>query len=76
MSVYRFFWHFGPHFGVLVALGKTLWCLFSTSGVTLGLGLRLVILGAPVWHPWVHFVTLGIQLKGFLWIWGDLGAPL
>ncbi len=40
------------------------------------LGLRFVILGAPLWHPGVHSVTLGEHLGGFLWIWSDLGAPL
>ena len=34
------------------------------------------LVGDPLWHPGVHFVTLGIHLGGFLWIWGDLGAPL
>ena len=61
-----FFWHLGPHFGVLVALWKTLWRLFRTLGD----------LGAPVWHPVVHFVTLGAHLGGFLWILGDPRAPL
>ena len=73
MSVYRFFgtsghilvsqWHFGIPCDVFLALWVTL-------------GLRFVILGAPLWHPGVHFVTLGVHLGGFLWIWGDLGAPL
>ncbi len=72
MSVYRFFgtsghilvsqWHFGRPCDVFLALWVTL-------------GLRFVILGAPLWHPGVHFVTLGEHLGGFLWIWNDLGAP-
>ena len=73
MSVYRFFgtsghilvsqWHSGRPCDVFLALWVTL-------------GLRFVILGAPLWHPGVHFVTLGEHLGGFLWVWSDLGAPL
>ena len=72
MSVYRFFatsghilvseWHFGRPCCVFLALWVTL-------------GLRFVILGAPLWHLGVHFVTLGEHLGGFLWVWSDLGAP-
>ena len=61
-----FFGHLGPHFGVLVVLWMALWRLFSTLGD----------LGASLWHPGVHFVTLGAHLGGFLWILGDPRAPL
>ena len=68
MSVYRFFgtsghilvsqWHFGRPCDVFLALWVTL-------------GLRFVILGAPLWPPGVHFLTLGKHLGGFLWVWSD-----
>ena len=39
------FGSFGPHFGVLVALCGSFWCLFCTLGD----------LGAPFGHPWTPY---------------------
>ena len=49
MCACLFFWHLGAHFGVLVALWKTLWRLSSTLGD----------LGAPFCHPWGSVVAPG-----------------
>ena len=45
-------WHFGRPYDVFLPLWVTL-------------GLRFVILGAPLWHPGVPFVILGEHLGGF-----------
>ena len=74
---YIVFWHLGPHFGVLVALWKTLWRLFSTLGD----------LGAPFCHPWGSVVapggpfchpwrTFGRLFVGLEWPWGSIVVSL
>ena len=60
------------HIFLFVFLAKRVDAHFFPNIMTLGL--RFVILGAPLWHPGVYFVTLGVYLGGFLWIWRMFGT--